>query len=115
MKCTPLKRKTPLQGANARRRRARYEAAFGKRGDYIRRMPCLLWAKGPSLCEGQVQAAHVRSRGAGGTRRDLVPLCAGHHEQQHRWGIVTFQDRHRLDLFAVAAEIAADLDSRGVP
>jgi hypothetical protein len=90
VKRTPLTRKAPLQRsarlrpANTRRRRARYERAFGERGELVRRMPCLLAHL--TVCDGRVVAAHVRSRGAG----------------------------HRLDLTAEAARVAADLDDRGV-
>lgn len=110
---TPLRRQTRVRPVNTRRRRQRFELAFGERGEHVRAMPCLL--AGKASCEGRTEAAHVRSRGAGGTRRDLVPLCSGHHEQQHRWGLPDFQRRHQIDLRAEAQRIAADLDSRGVP
>ena len=52
---------------------------------------------------------------AGGTRRDLVPLCAHHHREQHDTGVETFATRYQVDLAALAASVAADLDARGVP
>lgn len=66
-------------------------------------------------CRGRIQAAHVRSRGAGGDRRSLVPLCAGHHEELHRRGIETWQSRYGLDLHAIAEAIAVIFDADGVP
>ena len=120
-RAAPLTRKTPirrggrLRPANSERRRRTFLRNFGERADLVRKMPCLLADRGPSLCEGRVVAAHVKSRGAGGDRRHLVPLCEGHHDQQHRWGIATFQQRHGLDLPAEAARIAAELDARRIP
>ncbi|MCA9636547.1 MAG: hypothetical protein KC420_11020 [Myxococcales bacterium] len=90
--------------------------AYGLRGDPVRALGCLCrgglsW----SPCGGPTEAAHVRSRGAGGTRRDLVPLCQRHHSEQHRIGIKTFAERHSLDLTAEAQRIAVELDRQGYP
>jgi hypothetical protein len=48
---------------------------------------------------------HVRAVGMGGTRNaeaadeaNVVPLCRVHHDQGHREGWRTFEQRHRLDL-----------------
>lgn len=78
---SPLKRKTRLAPANRRRRARTFARNFGERATFIRAMPCLLAGTG---CEGRIEAAHARSRGAGGDRRELVPLCSGHHRQHHR-------------------------------
>lgn len=43
-------------------------------------IPCLVCHRLP------VQAHHVRTRGAGGTYRHLVPLCLDHHTQWHTKG-----------------------------
>jgi hypothetical protein len=34
-----------------------------------------------------------------------VPLCFNHHREQHDCGVGTFEDRHGLDLWALAAEL----------
>lgn len=109
---TKLARRISLRPVNRERRVERYEQAFGDRGELVRAMPCLLLGNG---CWGPIEAAHVKSRGAGGTRRDLVPLCSRHHEQQHTRGIKTFAEEHGLDLRAAADRIAAALDERRVP
>lgn len=109
---TPLRRRTRLAPVNRRRRAAAHARNFGERANLVRAMPCLLSGAG---CKGQVEAAHVRSRGAGGDRRDLVPLCSGHHREQHQRGLPTFCTTHKLDLRAAAARIAVELDERGVP
>jgi hypothetical protein len=101
MKRTPLNRRTPLKKANAKRKRARFARAYGS-GDNVARvqsMACIVCNRTPS------EAAHVRSRGAGGTWRDIVPLCRDHHREQHAIGIQTFEATYGLDLAAIAAHI----------
>lgn len=112
LRSSPLRRHAPMRRRNDARRRKRFARDFGERAAIVRAMPCLV---GGIACSGDVQAAHVRSRGAGGTRRDLIPLCARHHCEQHDAGLRTFAARYQVDLAAAAASIAADLDSRGVP
>jgi hypothetical protein len=34
-----------------------------------------------------------------------VPLCRLHHDEQHRCGQGTFEDRHGIDLDQIAAEL----------
>ena len=46
---------------------------------------------------------------------NLVPLCTGHHREQHDHGVQTFAARHGLDLLTHAHRIAAELDARGLP
>lgn len=106
----PLRRHTRLRPVNRERKLERYEETFGDRGALIRAMPCL--CRG-NECWGPIEAAHVKSRGAGGTRRDLVPLCSAHHQEQHR-GIETFATKYSIDLQAAAAKLAVELDARGV-
>jgi hypothetical protein len=36
-----------------------------------------------------------------------VPCCSGHHAEQHRIGVRTFEARYKLDLGAIAAALAA--------
>lgn len=102
-----------LPRSNRKRRARRYEENFGERADAVRAMPCLL--DGLGGCRGPTEPAHVKSRGAGGNRRHLVPLCSGHHAEQHACGILTFQERHGLDLAAKAESLAADFDRHGLP
>lgn len=104
-------RRTPMKRVNPRRRRAQHRRNFGARAPVVREMACLAAS---SECAGQVEAAHARSRGAGGDRFQLVPLCTAHHREQHSVGVRTFQTRHGIDLLAAAARIAAELDARGL-
>ena len=70
---------------------------------WINAMGCLVCGRAPS------DAAHVRSKGAGGGwDRNLVPLCRVHHTEQHQIGIKTFQTKYNLDLKAEAEAISDD-------
>lgn len=111
-----LSRKTPLSPRNVGRRARAFAEAFGERGAAVRAMPCLCLDLLPyDRCSGPIEAAHVRSRGAGGTRRDLVPLCQRHHRAQHSEGIKSFANGFGLDLQAEAQRIAVELDRQGYP
>lgn len=62
-------------------------------------------------CEAtDIHFAHIRSAANSGTGlkphdRFGVPLCFNHHQEQHQVGQGTFEDRHGLDLLAIAAEL----------
>jgi hypothetical protein len=67
---------------------------------WVRTQRCLVYSASRciilGLCEGPVEADHVRTRGAGGDDRgNLIPLCRGHHAQRHRMGVQSFA--HALD------------------
>jgi hypothetical protein len=105
---TPLRRRTPLLRAGSPRSRQRridrHAAAYGTHAAVVRAMDCLVRG-----CRVRpVQAAHVKSRGAGGTWRDLIPLCWRHHGEQHAVGVRTFAARHGLDLAAAAAALVGE-------
>lgn len=121
MKRSPMpKRRKPIaRGSNIRRRnekrsRERRARNFGDEADILRLMPCRLSAAMPPRglgwhapgCRGDIVPAHVCSRGAGGGRFDIIPLCQGHHDEQHACGIETFATRYGLDLRAEADRIA---------
>ena len=68
---------------------------------------CLLSDEEPCTCGGfldvvkrryAIHAHHVVSRGARGSDKLCVPLCAKHHAEGHRTGWRTFQKRHDVDL-----------------
>ena len=116
-----VKQSKPLRRRNAKRCARRRREDFGERGPAVRAMYCLTLPASPRRdaaaggCSGQVQAAHAKSRGAGGDRRHLIPLCAAHHAEQHRRGVRTFERLYDLDLYAEADRIARELDARGLP
>lgn len=85
---------------------------FGPQATLCRELPCLVCGSPYTV------PAHVKSRGAGGTDSDCVPLCdtkrrwahgvsgEGCHDAQHRIGIKTFQARFGVDLEVEAAKLA---------
>ena len=125
MKRTPLRRKVPVKATNPERRAKLLAKNYGTRAFAVRAMPCLCVATryehtiGAVGCDGDIVAAHARSRGAGGDRRGLVPLCHLHHTRagersevvgSERWD---FEHTYGLDLIWHAARIAAELDELG--
>lgn len=115
---TTKPRKRLRAGKGKRRQQLRAED-FGERAEAVRGLTCLAhtgWLSvGQQRCSGDIEAAHAKSRGAGGNRRHLVPLCQRHHREQHDRGVLTFQTTYRLDLRAEADRIATELDARGLP
>lgn len=103
-----LTRKTPLRPKNPDRAKERWERAFHSRERvrWVSRRPCLVCGRRPS------QNAHVKSRAAGGTYRDVVPLCRYHHRRQHEVGIETFQGMYTLDLAAEARRVDDEWEQR---
>lgn len=62
-------------------------------------------------CSAPAQFHHIRSAANSGTGLlpfDWfgVPLCEHHHHEHHDCGVDTFEDRHGVDLRAIAAELA---------
>jgi hypothetical protein len=115
----PLKEGKPLKKKNVRRASKRFTEAFGLKASWIRGLSCVVGATCKSECRvvgfrqlrvvivkcvGVVDAAHTKSRGAGGDSTHLIPLCRRHHHEQHAVGIKTFATKYGLDLDALAAE-----------
>lgn len=141
----PLRRLTKLAPVNRKRKAKAFRRNFGKRSDAVREMRCLgcvarrkmgpgLNADGTRTTAGggdlfdirhelgqqtPTQAAHVKARGmggVGGSRRDLVPLCAAHHleaGEARTSARAEFEARHRLSLEYEAKMIAERLDAEG--
>jgi hypothetical protein len=101
-----LQRKTRLRARNPERKAREFARCYGSeaRVEAVRAMPCCV----PGCVRRPSQNAHVRSKGAGGTWRDVVPLCAYHHAIQHRMGILTFEREYDTDLRAIAARVAEE-------
>ena len=77
--------------------------------DWLRQQPCIVaMLSSVGGCGGAVEAAHVRSRGAGGDDlNNTVPLCRQHHGDQHAIGIQTFQATYEIDMPESAREHTA--------
>ena len=67
--------------------------------EYVRHLPCLIG------CEGAADPAHVRTKRLGGDRGNVVPLCHGHHVEQHQHGIKTFARKYNVDLKVLALDV----------
>lgn len=61
----------------------------------------------PHCARADAQVHHVRTRGAGGTWRDTVPLCVKHHRELHDIGRDTFAARHDVDLHGQARKFVS--------
>lgn len=109
MKRTPLVRRTRINPVN-RDRRAKRQAegkVYGEYHRYVSEQPCIL-AFNPegSQCFGDTVGHHVETVGHGGEDEgNEVSLCVQHHDEVHRLGIDTFQDRYGIDLDMEAANL----------
>lgn len=101
----------PPPRKNVKRRKRLFKEDFHSAAyvKYIRSLPC-------ALCgvEGYSEAAHVRSRGAGGKASDIVPLCGPHDKwrlQSLYIGCHRMYDEGRLDKvhFGILQKYAAEL------
>jgi hypothetical protein len=76
------------------------ELQFGDWAQEIRRMPCAVCSHPPPN-----EAHHTRSRGAGGTKKALCPLCIFCHAELHALGAISFNEKYGVDLRQKAAEL----------
>ena len=96
----PLDRGGKLPAVNRKRKAKAFARNFGEKAVWTRELP--------SVVDGDqhsIEAVHVRSRGAGGTSADLVPMTTVQHRELHSWGIKTFEAHYGLDLTRIAAEL----------
>lgn len=93
------KRRTRVKPSNPARKAKRHAEQFGEHAETIRALPCCVCGAPPPS-----DPHHSRSRGAGGTAADLVPMCRAHHREAHDAGRLTFERRHSIDLAAVARQ-----------
>lgn len=87
LKRIPLKHKAEKPKRFAKQRDPEYVA-------WIRSLPCIFRGRFGHQCEGPVEAAHYKSRGAGGADyANLYPACRKLHRMQHDIGMVSFCER----------------------
>jgi len=119
-------KRSRVNPTNPERRRDAYERNFGERADAVRAMRCLVHRPGVvrlarNACQGDIVAAHVRARGMGGahgSRFDICPLCARHHDEAGEIRTskrAAFEAKYGVDLQAEAERIAAELTEQGYP
>jgi len=99
---TPLRQGKPLARVNPARKKKLHEKQFGNYAELVRSLPCVVCDRSP--CDPH----HVRSRGAGGDKSDLCPLCRRCHALLHTMGRESFEHRFQLDLEAEAATLWAE-------
>jgi hypothetical protein len=87
---------------NRARKAKAWARNYGKESEAVRLMRCVVGCG----CSGPIEVAHDPSRGAGGGRFDIGPLCKLHHFEQGTIGIHSFQDLHGLNLRELWDEIA---------
>ena len=61
----------------------------------IRKLPCIVKN---SDCFGSIVAHHTDSVGSGGSDKDTVPICIGHHAEGHTIGWTTFQEKYDVNF-----------------
>ena len=112
---TPLARKARLRPvtADAARRKRRFARQYDSAAyvEWIHARPCAV----PRCRRGPCDAAHARSRGAGGTARHVLPLCggpSGHHAEQHRIGVRSFEAKYRIVLLDISERTWKDWERR---
>ncbi len=93
-----------IRRVNKERRAKLYARNFGPKATWIRSLACATCG-----ANDQIQAAHIRSRGAGGSSVDLIPQCAPCHGQWHALGRLTFCARFGVTLGDLQ-QLAADLE-----
>jgi len=113
-----MRRKAPMRRRNPERAKRLFEKQYGEEAALVREMKCFVCELDHRRQTTRTEAAHVRSRGAGGTSKDLIPLCTAHHGLLHRLGIKTFEEAFGVNLregaAAVAAETSRMLAERGL-
>ena len=97
----PLRANGLVKPINRERRSRMDMKLWGPDGfvEFVHRCDCAV----PGCRSWYVEAAHARSRAAGGDWTDILPLCRDHHREQHQAGILTFERTHGLDMLAAAA------------
>jgi len=83
VKRSTLKRRTRLKRVNTRRHGKRWTSQYGslERVEWIASLPCALCGAPPPSVN-----MHVRSRGAGGKARHIIPACSVCHGLAHSAG-----------------------------
>jgi len=72
-------------------------------GQAVRNLPCCVSGAAPPS-----DPHHVKSRAAGGTWEDLVPLSHEMHQLLHTLGRWSFEQRYGVHLEAVAERLAGE-------
>lgn len=74
---------------------------------HVRGFQCCIAGKNGHVCQGPIEAMHVRSGTDGGLSVKpsdcwTLPGCSGAHREQHQIGEAEFQRRYSIDMRAIA-------------
>jgi len=106
-----MKRKKRVKPVNAKRKKELWKKQYGTDSyvEALHKEGCSVSGCSPtSGSRAKIECAHHPSRGAGGTWRDMAPLCNYHHRVQHDAGISAFEAHYGIDLKAVATAMALE-------
>ena len=97
-----------------RAKRVKVKRRFPKHRTWVRKHECCatLGDGQIAVCDGPIEAAHVRSGTDGGIGLKphdcwTISLCRLHHQLQHTWGETIFEKTYGIDMKALAREFAA--------
>ncbi len=96
-----------------RAKRVKIKRIFPKHRTWVRKHECCATlGNSVALCDGPIEAAHVRSDTDGGIGlkphdRWTISLCRAHHQLQHQRGEREFEIMFGIDMKALAREFAA--------
>src|ERR1700744_5867918 len=101
----PTKRKRPKMHAD----REDYRREFRSHRRYVKGFGCCV----PGCLATEIEFAHIRDAANAGISIKppdwfAVGLCRFHHQEQHDCGVWTFQDRHKIDLYDLAAQFVRE-------
>jgi hypothetical protein len=77
---------------------------------WVRGHCCSVGGASGNGCDGRIEAAHVRIGGQAGISQKpgddrTIPLCTGHHGEQHQIGETSFERKHGIDMAKIAAAL----------
>lgn len=77
---------------------------------FVRSFVCSIMDKNGHVCDGKVEAAHVRTLTDGGTGLKpsdcfSIPLCSAAHREQHQIGESAFETKYQIKMRAIADKL----------
>jgi len=96
IKRSPIKSRKSIKKTNPKRKKKAFKKNFHSEGRVlkIKAMGCVV--KG---CWNQdIVNAHMKSRGSGGTYKDILPLCNQHHTEEHSIGNTVFIEKYSINV-----------------
>ena len=96
------------------------EPLYGLCDDIHRYVYACLMNKKCAVCGRKAELHHVQKIGMGRNRHEIdhigmlaLPLCSGHHEEDHQIGETAFQEKYHLEPMAIDEKIAKKYNLKG--